>query len=53
MIVLLNFRDIATAFLLLLLRFSPDPIIDFVDAIKHLQTELYPLPFHIRKIRNL
>jgi hypothetical protein len=52
-IVLLNVRDTATALLLLLLRFSPDPLINLVNAIKHLQTELYPLLFLGRKIHSL
>jgi hypothetical protein len=57
-IVLLKVRDTATAFLLLLLRVSPDPSTDLVDAIthgtvKHLQTERYSLPLLVRKIRNL
>jgi len=37
----------------MLLSVSPDPIIDLVNAVEHLQTELYPLFFLVPKIRNL
>jgi len=43
----------ATTFVLLLLRFSLDPVIGFVDVITHLQTRLHPLPVLAGKICNL